>query len=244
MLVEDPAERFAHGAALLRAVEDVLARPGVVPPPGRDATTAWLLGDPPSGQAAGRTARTGATRRRRHASPGGRAPRRLLIPLVAVLALVAVVIGGLTGADRTSTPVARSSATPSAAPTILVAAEDYVGRPVREVEAELTSLGVSVRLRAVQSAKAADGAVLAVAPTGELAEGQTVTVSHVVPVSASVTAPAEEQSGDAAPAEPAAGTPGTTSEVTAQPTSPETSAGPGNSGRTTPPGRGNGRGNG
>ena len=243
MLVKDPDERFADGAALLRAVEEVLAGPAVVPQPHRDATTALPMADPLSGRTAGRTARTGASRRPRHSAPSGRAPRRLLIPLVAVLALVAVMTAVLAGADREPAPVAGAGPIPSAAPAILLAAEDYVGRPVGEVEAELTGLGVSVRLQALETANAPDGAVLAVDPTGELSPGQAVTVSHVVPLPASVAAPVEEQGGDAAPGESAARTPGPGPVGTTEPTA-ETNAGPGNSGRTSPPGRGNGRGNG
>ena len=77
----------------------------------------------------------------------------------------------------------RAGSTPeqTTALAVQVAAEEYLGRPVSEVEAELTSLGVSVQLRALRTATAPDGAVLAVGPTGELSPGQAVTVTHAVP---------------------------------------------------------------
>ncbi len=124
------------------------------------------------------------------------------------------------------------------------AAEEYLGRPVSEVEAELTSLGMSVQLRELRTARAPDGAVLAVGPTGELSPGQAVTVTHAVPVP--TPAPVEEQGEVAANAGAEAGVAdvGTEGSASQTATAPEPSARPGNSGRASPPGRANGRGNG
>jgi hypothetical protein len=238
MLVKDPRERFADGAELLSAVEDVLAGSA----PDRDATTVVPAADPEPAPL--RPATTGAFLRPRHAAPSRRPSRRLLLPLVTVLALLAVVAAVFAGADRAPAPADGSTPTPTTALAIQVAAADYLGRPVGEVEAELLSLGVSVRLRPLETVDAPDGAVLDVDPAGELFQGQAVTVTHAVPPAAPAPAPVEEQGGDAAPAGSGAGTPSTAPEGTVPQTAPETSAGPGNSGRAPVTARGNGRRNG
>jgi eukaryotic-like serine/threonine-protein kinase len=248
MLAKDPEERFADGDALLSAVEDVLAAPATASSPDRHATTVLRSTDPAPAPAVRRGLRTTASRRSRHAAPSGRAPRRLLVPLVAMVALVAILTAALGGADSKSVPVAGSTSSPTTANAIHLAAEDYLGRPVGEVAAELTSLGVSVRLRELRTASAADGAVLAVGPTGEISPGQAVTVTHAVPLptEAPAPAPAEEQGGVPAPAGTGDGTAdvGTEGSTSQTATAPESSARPGSSGRAFPAGRANGRGNG
>jgi serine/threonine-protein kinase len=59
-----------------------------------------------------------------------------------------------------------------------VAAADYTGRPVAEVQARLTALGLQVRLDPVQADGVPAGRVVGVAPTGSLAPGSAVTVSY------------------------------------------------------------------
>jgi eukaryotic-like serine/threonine-protein kinase len=153
------------------------------------------------------------------------------------MAVIATVLAGTAGAPA---PSAGPTATPTTVGTIRIAGGAFLGRPVGDVEASLTSLGIPVQLQAVQTVDAPDGAVLAVDPSGEVSPGQMVTVTYAVPPPAR--APVAEQDGVA---DPGAGTqtlePGDT--ATQPSTAPETSAGPGNSGRAPSPGRGNGRGN-
>jgi hypothetical protein len=244
MLAKDPEERFADGAALLSAVEDVLAAPPALPSPDQCATTVLRPTDRPPAPDVLPGVSTTASRRSRHAAPGGRPRTWLLIPLVAVVALIAVLTAVLAGTERASAPSAGATPEQTTAPAVHVAAEAYLGRPVREVEAELTRLGMSVQLRELRTARAPDGAVLAVGPTGELSPGQAVTVTHAVPVP--TPSPVEEQGEVAATAgAEAGGTDGGTEGSASQTaTAPEPSARPGNSGRASPPGRANGRGNG
>jgi serine/threonine-protein kinase len=129
---------------------------------------------------------------------------------VALLVVVAAVVlrpagsgGGQSGSSGSSSGSSASSQAPptsaeSSAPstsaaqpsTVTVAADSYVGRPVDEVQAELTALGLQVTTTPVQTGDAENGVVTAVSPTGELAPGSAVTVSYAVPP------PADQGNGD------------------------------------------------
>jgi len=76
-------------------------------------------------------------------------------------------------------------------PVAVLVAGDYVGRPVAEVAAELTGLGLVPQLQPVQTADAPEGEVTGVAPLTALVTGSTVTVSHAV-----APAPPPAQAGD------------------------------------------------
>jgi serine/threonine-protein kinase len=121
--------------------------------------------------------------------------RRLLLPLLALLVLAAVVVGGLRlmspAEDAASTTAApTTSATSSAAPATTTAAPvvqlvqlrsgDYVGRPVADVQAELTARGLVVSLRPQQNGDAGDGLVTAVTPVGRLDPNSPITVTYAV----------------------------------------------------------------
>jgi serine/threonine protein kinase len=133
--------------------------------------------------------------------PGRRANHAvgIAVVLVALLLLAAVLYAVLHGtADPSSgtpgTPTATSSPTSSAAassttpaptakPTVLVDAAAYTGRPVAEVQAELTRLGLTVQVTPVTAAGVRAGLVVGVAPGGSMAPGSTVTVSYAAPPS-------------------------------------------------------------
>jgi eukaryotic-like serine/threonine-protein kinase len=240
MVAKDPEERFADGAALLTAVEDLLAQSAEFPEPDRDETTILPVAPTRPDPARRGTTEAGTSPRSRHAAPSRRRSRGLLIGLVGVLALLAVVATVLTGWTGAPAPSAEPTATPATAGTIRISTGDFLGKPVGDVEALLTSLGFPVQLQAVQTVDAPDGAVLDVDPSGEVSPGQMVTVTYAVPPPAP--APAAEQG---RVADPGAGTqtvePGDT--ATQPSPAPETTAGPGNSGRAPSSGRGNGRGN-
>ena len=244
-LAKDPDERFPDGAALLSAVEDVLAGRAPSPPPDRHATTvlpvAFELTRDPSHPRPGGDPSRGA----RHAAADRRPSRRTLVGLV-VLMVLAAVAAGLFIWSRGPSPAPRSGATPTPAQitTGPLAAAAYVGQPVGEAEAELTGLGLSVQLRPIQTADVPDGQVLAVDAPGGIAPGQSVTLTYAV-----ATAPAPT------PGTPGAGTvdtgspdPGLSSAPAATVSSPavETSTvtGHGGNGNGNGNGRGNGRGNG
>ncbi|SHG37559.1 serine/threonine protein kinase [Geodermatophilus nigrescens] len=198
-LDKDPARRFPDGGALRAALAAVpgpaagaaaLARAdtavlggavlggavlggavlgGAVPPP----ATRVLTPPAPSTPAPG----TGSAPRRR---------RGLLLALGALLAALAVVGVVLAnagdGGDATpAAPTTTSSApAPAPDPTVAVTAADHVGRPVGEVQQELTARGLQVTLRPVTTADVPDGQVITLDPVGALAPGTVVTVTHAV----------------------------------------------------------------
>jgi serine/threonine-protein kinase len=63
---------------------------------------------------------------------------------------------------------------------VVVRAEDYLGRKVEDVQAELAALGLSVQLVEVPTEDVKENRVTAVDPTGELAPSSRVTVSYAV----------------------------------------------------------------
>jgi hypothetical protein len=174
-MCKDPAERFADGAALLAAVDDVMA--GRPPVPSSRTGTAVM----PAVSLAG--AATAATR----PAAGRRASRRVLLGALAVLAALAVAVvaiqagsgtpaEGTTAEETTEQPAAET--TP---PPIAVAAEDYLTRPVAAVQAALIGQGLQVTLVPVETADVPAGQVTAIDPVGDLPPGSTVTVSYAVP---------------------------------------------------------------
>ncbi|ROQ03561.1 serine/threonine-protein kinase [Rathayibacter sp. PhB93] len=120
-------------------------------------------------------------------------------PLVALIVILAVVIGGtifaLTsngGTEAEPTPSPTVSQTPSQAPSpsqtpsatpssniVVINSSDYVGRPFDEVEAELTELGMGVQREEGSSAPSSDqvGTVEEVNPTANVIKGTTIVVT-------------------------------------------------------------------
>ncbi|MGY1823309.1 protein kinase domain-containing protein [Geodermatophilus sp. SYSU D00079] len=214
-LVKEPADRIPDGAALLAAVDDVVAgrspevrrsrhaAPDPEPEPERadtlvmpavrpEPTTRELPAAPAAD--AGPVAPADAT-----APPeqdGGRSRRRLLVPLLVALVVVAAVAGAVflgtrggdpapTGATTPPPPAPTTSATPAPPPAprvvqVRLTAEEYVGRPVAQVQAELSGLDLVVELRPVQTADVPAGQVMALAPVGEVPVGTTIAVTHAV----------------------------------------------------------------
>ncbi|MGY1653489.1 serine/threonine protein kinase [Geodermatophilus sp. SYSU D01119] len=202
-LDKDPARRFADGAALRAALDAVtsggapgaaaagaaaLARAdtavlgGAVPPP----ATRVLTPPPVPSAAASPPVSPPVSPPASPSAPPAPEPRRrrLLVALVALLAALAVVVGVvLANAGDGGTPAAPAPTTTSAPapdPTVAVAAADYVGRPVGEVQQELTALGLQVTPRPVTTADVPDGQVITLDPVGALAPGTVVTVTHAV----------------------------------------------------------------
>jgi serine/threonine-protein kinase len=201
-IVKDPAERFADGATFRAAIDDVLTgRP--VGSAVREPRTAVLAAVP----AVGATASHPATRvlPAVTATPApdpdpdepdseGRR-RRGLLALVALLAVAAVVAGGLWltnrgtgdgGAAATGPTTTATSSRPSAPPAtpsaqlVDLASSDYVGRPASEVLAALQARGLVVTLVPQQTADVPDGQVIAVDPAGKLAPNSPVAVTYAV----------------------------------------------------------------
>ncbi|MET0764681.1 MAG: protein kinase [Blastococcus sp.] len=170
-MCKDPAERFPDGAALLAAVDDVLA--GRPPVPSSRTGTAVM----PVALAA---APTGTGSR----SAGRRATIRALLGAVAVLValtVAVVVLQGNSGIPAQGTTTTQEPAAETTPPTVAVVAEDYLGRPVGEVQAALIGKDLTVTVVPVETADVPAGQVTALDPVGELAPGSTVAVSYAVP---------------------------------------------------------------
>jgi serine/threonine-protein kinase len=176
-MVKDPARRFADGAALHRAVEQVLATSSAAPaatattpiavPAGQDETAVLSLPLAPAGAAAPRP------------RGGRRVAVRMLAGALAFLAVVALAVV-LFGRDSGS-PAQQPATTGTTTPAISVATTGYVGRPVAEVQAALVGKGLRVDLASTETADVPAGQVTAVAPVGDLTPGATVTVTYAVP---------------------------------------------------------------
>ncbi|MCZ2813798.1 protein kinase [Modestobacter sp. VKM Ac-2979] len=178
----------------------------VMPAVGGAATTPWV-GAAGVGAGAAGVGAVGAGA----AGPGPERERedrrrRLLLPLLAVLIAATVAVAGfqLLGDDgtdtSTTTPTTNAEQTSPTTPTteetttrsavlVEVDADDYLGRRIGDVEADLIGLGLSVSAVPRQTADADEGEVLAVTPAGELAEGTVVTVTYATAPPAPTTAP-------------------------------------------------------
>ncbi|MFQ1004232.1 protein kinase domain-containing protein [Modestobacter sp. SSW1-42] len=178
-IVKDPAQRYPDGAAVVAAVDEVLAGRQLPPVQRTDTQSFWLLPDAAaySGASAARAAAA--------APAGGSRVARMLVPVLALLVGAGVATAVLQtvapGADTTATAAAvdlgaAGPATDAPEP-VEVRAADYVGRPVAAVQAQLESLGLLVQLEEVTTDTAVPGTVVDVAL---LADGTTVVVSHAV----------------------------------------------------------------
>jgi serine/threonine-protein kinase len=196
-MAKDPARRFPDGGALLAAVDDVLA--GRQPAPAPVATAARHEADPagPTGTAVLplpplRLAPEPSTTDSHVAAPPPERRRRtaLVLGAVAALLLIAAVVTGVGVLNRSGGTSAAAPTTGTTTPEQTTAQQTpaavqldpaaYLGRPVSEVQAELTALGLAVVLQPVQTADVAEGLVTALGPTDGLVAGSTVTVSHAV----------------------------------------------------------------
>ncbi|MDK3258376.1 protein kinase domain-containing protein [Blastococcus capsensis] len=187
-MAKDPHVRFPDGAALRDAAEQLA--PGMPTSPTRRATTAVLpvLGPGTAPMAAPPTA---ARARRRRAIPVLAGLAAILLAVAVAVAVLAVVLTGR------SDPVPPGDAPVATTPAgIEVAAEDHLGRPVQEVQAELVGRGLRVELAAVETADVPAGQVTALDPVGTLAPGDLVLLSYAVPpvpVPAPVPPPADSR---------------------------------------------------
>jgi serine/threonine-protein kinase len=211
-ITKDPAQRIADGAALLAAVDDAAAgrEPDradtlVLPVVSADPVTQVLSpaaagADPAAADAypaAADAPPVGEDARPVDDEPEGRSRRRLLVPLLVALVVVAAVAAGLVvlgnsgtdpapaGRPTTSAPAPTTSAAPTpppAPPVVQVRLDpaEYVGRPVGQVQPQLAGLDLAVVLQAVETTDVPAGQVISLAPTGEVPVGTTITVTHAV----------------------------------------------------------------
>jgi tRNA A-37 threonylcarbamoyl transferase component Bud32 len=207
-LVKDPAYRWPDGAAFAAAVDDVRAGRDLPPVEHSDTLSFWLVPggpldaggadaggtDRPAAQTGtGTAARAGAAQPRTVRAPPAVPVRqrvgRVLVLLAALLVGAGVSFAVLEQLDATGSPsgppVAAAQlggpAAVSGGSGMRVDAADYLGRPVDEVESELTARGLVVDTKPVVTDTPAPGVVLAVSPSGsQLARGDQVLVSYAV----------------------------------------------------------------
>jgi eukaryotic-like serine/threonine-protein kinase len=197
-LVRDPQQRLPDGDAFLHAIEETVhGSSGTAPPTRPIAPAAVAAAVPP----AAHEVPAGPPPRPHDDDRGSR--RRPLLLALAVLAVlllgggVVALVGGFGDDDSTavapSTAVARPSAeAPSSAdPGLVLTAAEYVGRPVEEVAAELTGLGLTVGRQAEVTPGTTPGTVTALDPAGtEVRPGDRVEVLVAAPPTAAEEEPA------------------------------------------------------
>ena len=224
-LAKDPAERFPDGAALRDAVDAVAAgrdlpeaATAVLSTPraaaGPAATAVLPL---PTGPATAPGVPPGAGAASAVGARAGLAPagRRMALGALAalltlgVLAVIAVALfrpgpdapatGGTAGesAGRTAAQSTSRTVEQTTPPAITLVAGNYLGRPVAEVQGELTRMGLQVRLAPVETTAVPAGRVTALDPFADLAPGQLVTVSHSVAPPPAVEEVEEDEDEDA-----------------------------------------------
>jgi tRNA A-37 threonylcarbamoyl transferase component Bud32 len=203
MLAKEPEQRASSAGDLGR--EALALRPALAGPPHPSgaqgavaATRALPLVEPPSddaGPAAGAyDERTQAVlieptgRRDTDTNPGFHLPSPSTapawLPYVGALVLFVLLLVVLRACDddpadnATTSPATESSQSTTAPATVDVAAEDYLTRPVADVRADLTGLGLRVEVDRSEGGGQV-GTVKVVSPTGELEVGDLVTLDVV-----------------------------------------------------------------
>jgi eukaryotic-like serine/threonine-protein kinase len=225
-LCKDASRRFVDGAALVAAIDDIQAgRPvpeapttvavpsgGVVPPPrwaGPETRLTGAVAHPPVGRRRGRIA-------------------MVLLPLLGLLAGagIAVALLQVLAGDPTGSPAVAAEQRESG--SIVLDAQQYIGRPVDEVVPRLTRLGLDVQPRSEIRDDVPPDQVTAIEPDGKpLEAGDTVVVTYATgdPSAGSTRPrPAITRAADSAPAVDEEETPATVDGPAPQPTATRTTA--------------------
>ena len=208
---KDASTRFADGAAFVAAIDDVQAgRPLPAAPPTRSVASAAAVAPAPRSpgpdtQLSGSVTRPPATRRRSRVA-------MVLLPLLALLAGAGIAVALLQAMsdDRTGSPTEAAEQRDSG--SIVLDADQYIGRPLEEVVRRLTRLGLDVQPRGEARDDVVPDQVTGVEPDGEpLEAGDTVVVTYATGTD-SETGPADQPAVTGA-----SGGGGNTSEQTEQP---------------------------
>jgi hypothetical protein len=169
-LVKDPAGRLPDGAAFADAIDDILAgRPLAVAPP----TVA--VPAPRSSAAGPSVARPPSPRPRNRVA-------MVLLPILGLLAGAGIAVALLqTLSDNGGPGSPAEAAEQRQAGSIVLDAQDYIGRPVDQVAERLTALGLHVQLQSEVRDGVVPDQVTGVQPEGRpLGSGDTVVVTYAV----------------------------------------------------------------
>jgi serine/threonine-protein kinase len=193
-MAKDPAARFPGGAALRDAI-DRLAAPGFTVAADRRPTAVLGIQSLPrtavaTAPAPTAGAPTAETRRlpapsidRRGRNDRGFAVlrRAATITLLVVVAVVAALTStGIAGAFSQRQPVGAPTTSAASHAPVQVRATDLVGRPIAGVQAQLTTLGLTVQPRPVATGDVPPGQVISVDPVGWGVPGQPLVVTYAV----------------------------------------------------------------
>ncbi len=185
-LAKDPAERYADGgemaAALRSGVPVGPPVPSGAPDPAPDATQVLSAAAAPVAL----TQVVSAPEAERWAAITEALHDRTRWPLYAagvltVILFIALLFAhpwdGDTAAAPTAKPTQSTPAAPAPKAQVTVAKDDYVGKPVAEVERALGTLGLKTRTEAKDnSGKETAGTVADLSPTGKVDAGATITL--------------------------------------------------------------------
>jgi hypothetical protein len=178
-VLKDPAARFADGAAFVAAIDDVVAGRAL---PAAPATVVPPAGAVPPPRSA--SAPTGAMRSVARPPAPGRRGRvtTVLLPLLALLAGAGIAAAVLQVVTDGGSPAATAAAAEQHQNgSIVLNADNYIGRPVGQVAEKLTALGLTVQLREQVAADTVPDRVTGIDPAGTpLSAGDTVVVSYAV----------------------------------------------------------------
>jgi serine/threonine-protein kinase len=186
-LVKDPAARLPDGSAFVAALDAAAAGRALPPPPAPSARPA------PQPRAAATTAPRALATGPRPTGPVRVPPRRrtwarrsalVLVPLLALFigaGAAALVLTGSNGGSRPAGAAAAVAADTGGGSGVTLVAADYVGRPVDEVAAQLTALGLTVQRQQDPTPSVPAGTVTRVDPLGVLLKaGDPVAISYAV----------------------------------------------------------------
>ncbi|TQN40668.1 serine/threonine-protein kinase [Blastococcus colisei] len=185
-LAKDASTRFPDGAAFVAAIDDVQAGRPPAPYPPTVAVPAGALvpgGPGPDGVPSPRpsgsgTRRTGTVAR----PPAGRRRNRaamLLLPLLGLLAGAGIAVALLLALTDDTAGAPAEAAEQRNSGSLVLDADEYIGRPVEEVVRRLTRLGLDVQPRGEARDDVVPDQVTGVEPAGQpLSPGDTVVVRY------------------------------------------------------------------
>jgi eukaryotic-like serine/threonine-protein kinase len=174
-LAKDPTHRLADGAAFVAALDDIAAGRALAPPPPTVAVDAvGAAADAgPVGPSTGSMAHPPVPRPRRRGV-------MVLLPLLGLLAGAGIAVMLLTALTHHTPPATAQAAETRDTNGIVLAAGDYVDRPVDDVAAQLAAYGLTVLRRADPTAGGVPGTVSRIDPVGTLLrQGDRVSVFYV-----------------------------------------------------------------